>query len=382
MIKILIIFGTRPEAIKMFPVYKEIKENNNIFDVKVCVTAQHRKMMDQVLEFFELEPDYDLNIMKDNQTLFDITSSCIKALESVLNSYRPDIILVQGDTTTAFLGALAGYYKQIPVGHIEAGLRSHNKYAPYPEEINRKLIGHIADFHFAPTLTAKKNLYKESIRKNIWVVGNTVIDALFLGLRKIKENQSLERNIETYFNSIFNLDSRKIILVTGHRRESFGKGFENICQSLKIIALSYPDIEIVYPVHLNPNVREPVNRILNGIKNIHLLEPIEYPYLIWLMAKCYIVLTDSGGIQEEAPSLGKPVLIMREVTERVEGIKAGTALLVGTNKHTIVNNVSLLLENKEKYNEMAKATNPYGDGKASKRIVSKLKNIKQYQPLN
>jgi len=368
--KLLFIFGTRPEAIKMAPLIKAFQKEIS-FEIKICVTAQHRQMLDQVLDFFDIKPDYDLNMMKSNQSLFDITANVLKGLEKILEGYKPDLIFVQGDTTTAFVGALAGFYKKIKVAHIEAGLRSHNKYSPFPEEINRVLIGHLADYHFSPTERAKENLIKEGIKENIFVVGNTVIDALFLGLNIIKHKG--EEEYLDYFNFI-NF-SKKIILVTGHRRESFGEPFENICNALKEIAENYKDVEIVYPVHLNPNVRKPVNRILNGIDNIYLIEPLSYPYLIWLINKSYLILTDSGGIQEEAPSLGKPVLVMREVTERVEGIEAGTAKLVGTSKDKIISEVVNLLTNKEEYDKMAKAINPYGDGKASVGIIDILKSI-------
>jgi UDP-N-acetylglucosamine 2-epimerase (non-hydrolysing) len=367
--KILFIFGTRPEAIKLAPLIKEFQKSGE-FNTRICVTAQHREMLDQVLSFFNIKPDYDLNIMKPNQSLFDITANILKLLEPILKKEKPDMIFVQGDTTTAFAGALAGFYQKIKVAHIEAGLRSHNKYSPFPEEINRVLAGHIADYHFAPTEKAKKNLYNEGIKENVWVVGNTVIDALFLGLDIIKKEGE-----EKYYKHFSFIDfSKKIILLTGHRRESFGEPFENICYALREIANKYKDVEIVYPVHLNPNVREPVNRILKGIKNIHLIEPLEYPYLIWLMNKSYLILTDSGGIQEEAPSLGKPVLVMREVTERIEGVEAGTAKLVGTDKNKIIKEVQTLLEDDKEYNRMAKATNPYGDGKSSERIIHILKN--------
>lgn len=359
----------------MSPLYWELKKYPESFDVKVCVTAQHRQMLDQVLNFFAIKPDYDLNLMRDNQSLFNITADSIIKLEKIYDDYNPQIVLVQGDTTTSFTGALSAYYKKIKVAHIEAGLRSGNKYSPFPEEINRILVGHIADYHFAPTEKAKQNLYNEGIRENVWVVGNTVIDALFLGLRILEENEELRSKIELYFDEMFDFQREKIILVTGHRRESFGEGFENICNALKEIAESYPDLKIIYPVHLNPNVREPVNRILNGSRNIFLLEPLEYPYLIWLMSKSFLVLTDSGGIQEEAPSLGKPVLVMREVTERVEGIEAGTARLVGTKKEKIIDAVRSLIENPSKYQKMAKAINPYGDGLASKRIVDIIRSI-------
>ncbi|TCK04448.1 non-hydrolyzing UDP-N-acetylglucosamine 2-epimerase [Phorcysia thermohydrogeniphila] len=366
--KVLLIFGTRPEAIKMAPLIKEFERYPDRFNVKVCVTAQHREMLDQVLKFFGIEPDYDLNLMKPNQSLFELTANLIKELESVLKDFNPDLIFVQGDTTTAFVGALAGFYNKVKVAHIEAGLRSNNKYSPFPEEVNRVLIGKLADFHFAPTEKAKRNLLKEGIKNNVWVVGNTVIDALLLGLQIIKEQGE-----EKYYRYFDFMDfSKKIILVTGHRRESFGEPFRNICFALKELADSFEDVEIVYPVHLNPNVRKPVNEILRGHSRIHLIEPLEYPYLIWLMSKSYLVLTDSGGIQEEAPSLGKPVLVMREVTERIEGIEAGTAKLVGTNKEKIILEAVKLLENQEEYNKMAKAVNPYGDGTASRKILKIL----------
>ena len=352
----------------MAPLIKEFK-NNNEFDVKVCVTAQHREMLEQVLNFFKIKPDYDLNLMKRDQSLFDITANGLIALENILKKENPNIIFVQGDTTTAFTGALAGFYKKIKVAHIEAGLRSFNKYSPYPEEINRILVGHIADYHFGPTENAKENLMKEGINKNIWVVGNTVIDALFWGLEIIKEHG--EEKYYQYFNFVD--FSKRIILVTGHRRESFGKPFENIFEALKEIANSFEDVEIVYPVHLNPNVKEPAYRILKNHKKIHLIEPLEYQYLVWVMNKSYLILTDSGGIQEEAPSLNKPVLVMRNVTERLEGVEFGTAKLVGSNKDKIIQNVKLLIENGKEYDKMAKAPNPYGDGKACDRILEIIK---------
>ena len=373
--KILLIFGTRPEAIKLSPLFWEFKNSSDFFDVKVCVTAQHREMLDQVLDFFFIKPDYDLNLMKNNQSLFDITIDCLGGLEKVLEDFKPDIVFVQGDTTTSFVGALSAYYKKIKVAHVEAGLRSFNKYSPYPEEINRILIGHIADYHFAPTERAKENLYKEGIKDNVWVVGNTVIDALFWGLDRINQSPHLRESIEKFFNSKLDIKNSRLILVTGHRRESFGEGFENICNALKEIALRFKDVQIVYPVHLNPNVRKPVDKILKNIENVYLLEPLEYPYLIWLMSKSYLVLTDSGGIQEEAPSLGKPVLVMRDVTERTEGIEAGTAMLVGTKQENIVESVSRLIEETKLYEKMSKSINPYGDGKASKRIVDIIKKI-------
>lgn len=364
--RFLFIFGTRPEAIKLAPLIVKLKDVGNI---QVCVTGQHREMLDQVLQFFSIVPDYDLNIMMENQSLFTVTSKSLKLLEKVIKESQPDLIIVQGDTTTTFVGALAGFYNKIKVAHIEAGLRSFHKFSPFPEETNRVLVSHIADYHFAPTDKAKENLLRESIsEENIFVIGNTVIDALFMGLDIVNRN---EKRFYDYFRF---LDfSKRIILVTGHRRESFGKPFENICYALKEI--TQENVEIIYPVHLNPNVRGHVYPLLSGIKNIHLIEPLAYPYLIWLMSKSYLILTDSGGIQEEAPSLGKPVLVMRDVTERTEGIDAGTALLVGTNKEKIVKSVRMLLSNKGEYNNMAKRRNPYGDGKSSLRIRDIVKKL-------
>jgi UDP-N-acetylglucosamine 2-epimerase (non-hydrolysing) len=364
--RFLIVFGTRPEAIKLAPVVEKLK---GIGDVRTCVTGQHREMLDQVLRFFSLVPDYDLNIMVKNQSLFTSTGKCIKLLEGVIDGCRPNLVLVQGDTTTAFVGALAGYYKKIRVAHVEAGLRSFDKYSPFPEEMNRILVGRLADYHFAPTENAKKNLLREGIReRDIFVVGNTVIDALLMGLNRITRNET------PFYHAFRFLDfSKRILLVTGHRRESFGRPFENICLALKEVAED--DVEVVYPVHLNPHVRAQVYFILKGMKNVHLMDPLEYPDLIWLMGKSYLVLTDSGGIQEEAPSLGKPVLVMRDVTERTEGIEAGTAKLVGTDKEAIVSSVRTLLNDKSEYRKMAKRKNPYGDGKASARIRDCLKRI-------
>lgn len=369
--KILFVFGTRPEAIKLAPLILTYKKYKKEYNVKICVTAQHREMLDQVLSFFHIKPDYDLNIMKKNQSLFTVTADSLVKIEHVIEKEKADILFVQGDTTTAFVGALAGYYNKIKVAHIEAGLRSFNKYSPFPEEGNRILVGHLADFHFAPTSQAKSNLKKEGIRNNVYKVGNTVIDALFLGLDLINSKNEKYKN---YFKFIdFN---KKVILVTGHRRESFGQGFLNICQALKEISVQYKnDIEIVYPVHLNPNVQKPVYTLLKKIKNIHLIKPLDYPELLYLMNKSYLVLTDSGGIQEEAPSLGKPVLVMRNVTERIEGIKAGTAKLVGTDKDKIVQETNKLLYSSKYYKKMAKAVNPYGDGTTSKRIISILDRV-------
>ncbi len=367
--KILLIFGTRPEAIKMAPLYHELKKHSDDFNVKICVSAQHRSMLDQVLDFFGIKPDYDLNLMTSSQTLFDITTNILTKINSVFDDFNPDLVFVQGDTTTTFTASLAAYYRKTQTAHLEAGLRSFNKYSPFPEEINRRLTSVIADYHFAPTEKNKNNLLKEGINENIFVVGNTVIDALFLGM-KIIESQGDEKYKTRFSDVDF---SKKIILVTGHRRESFGKPFENICNALKQIATEY-DVEIIYPVHLNPNVQKPVNEILAGIDNIHLLEPLEYPSLLWLMNKSYLVLTDSGGIQEEAPSLGKPVLVMRDVTEREEGIEAQTAKLVGTNSQEIVKETKILLDNHTVYSEMARKNNPYGDGTTSKQIAEILLN--------
>ena len=369
-IKTLVVFGTRPEAIKLAPLIKEM-EKDKAFEVVVCNTGQHMEMIQKILKFFDISPDFNLNIMKSNQTLYDITSEVLLHVRKVLNEVKPQLVIIQGDTTTAFTSALAAFYGKYKVAHVEAGLRSYNKYAPFPEEMNRVLIGRLADYHFAPTRRAKLNLIKEGIKKNIWVVGNTAIDALFMGLEIIKREG--EKKYRKFFNF---LDfSKKIILVTGHRRENFGKPFQEICYALKEIAIKRKDVEIVFPVHLNPNVREPVNRILRDVKNIHLIEPLSYNYLIWLMSKSYLILTDSGGIQEEAPSLGKPVLVMREVTERIEGLEKGVARLVGTQKEKIVNEVFKLLDNKEEYLKMSKAVNPYGDGKASKRILNIIKHV-------
>ncbi|MFA6034773.1 MAG: UDP-N-acetylglucosamine 2-epimerase (non-hydrolyzing) [Myxococcota bacterium] len=366
--KLLFIFGTRPEAIKMAPLVKEFRKDPALWDVKVCVTAQHREMLDQVLGFFEITPDYDLDLMKPNQSLFQVTAGAISGLEKVLDGSTPDIIFVQGDTTTAFVGALAGFYKKIRVAHIEAGLRSGDRYSPFPEEINRILAGHISDWHFAPTKGAAANLAREGITANVHVVGNTVVDALFLGLDLIRSRGDSEYE---EFYRFANFD-RRVILVTGHRRESFGGPFRDICTALRGLADRFDDVEIIYPVHLNPNVRAPVFELLKGHSRIHLIEPVGYPYLIWLMNRCHLVLTDSGGIQEEAPSLAKPVLVMRNVTERMEGVEAGTAMLVGTDHGKIIAEASTLLSDSGAYNRMAKAVNPYGDGHTSQRVASIL----------
>jgi len=362
--KLLFVFGTRPEAIKLAPLVLEFRKHA-LFDVKVCVTAQHRQMLDQVLEFFEIKPDYDLDIMKPEQSLFQVTAEGLKALEKVYKECTPDLVFVQGDTTTSFIGALAAYYSKVKVAHIEAGLRSGNKYSPYPEELNRILAGHLSDFHFTPTITGKSNLEKENIRSNIFEVGNTVIDALYLGLELVRKSGE-----DSYYEFYSTIDfTKKIVLITGHRRESFGEPFQNICSAIKACAEKFQEAEFVYPVHLNPNVQKPVKDLLSGIKNIHLMDPVDYAHFIWLMSKCHLVLTDSGGLQEEAPSLGKPVLVMRDVTERQEGIDAGTAMLIGTDKQRIIDSVSLLLTDSNAYEKMAKSVNPYGDGTACRKIV-------------
>lgn len=367
----LFFFGTRPEAIKLSPLIKELQKYPEKFDVKVCVSAQHREMLDQVLNFFDIKPDFDLDIMKANQNLFDISIEALNGIKEVISIYKPNLLIVQGDTTTTFIGALAAFYEKVKVAHIEAGLRSFNKHAPFPEEINRVLTTHLTDIHFAPTARAKKNLLRESVPQDrIFVVGNTSIDALFLCMKKVsgKKPEDFES-----FKSI-NFDKR-IILVTGHRRESFGKPFENICNALRILAKEN-NVEIVYPVHLNPNVRKPVFKILKDMPNIHLIEPLDYPSFVWLMNNSYLILTDSGGVQEEAPSLGKPVLVLRDVTERTEGIDAGTAKIVGTDMNEIIRETLRLLSNRSEYEEMARAVNPYGDGMASTRIRKVIdKNI-------
>ena len=367
--KILTVFGTRPEAIKMAPLVQQLNAHPNI-DARVCVTAQHREMLDQVLELFEIKPDYDLNIMKPGQTLTDITSNILKGIESVLQECKPDAVLVHGDTTTTLATTLAAFYQQIPVGHVEAGLRTGNLYSPWPEEGNRKLAGAVAHWHFAPTAQSQNNLLSEGVKEErILVTGNTVIDALL----EVKEKLEQDENLQSQFANQFSfLNNGKVILVTGHRRESFGGGFERICEALAQTAKQFPNTHIVYPVHLNPNVREPVNRILNGITNIHLIEPQDYLPFVWLMNRSDIILTDSGGIQEEAPSLGKPVLVMRDTTERPEAVAAGTVKLVGTDTDTITNAIAELLTNELAYETMSKAHNPYGDGQASQRIVNQL----------
>lgn len=375
--KILIVFGTRPEAIKMAPVVREFLKYPKQFQTKVCVTAQHREMLDQVLNIFEIVPDFDLNLMKKGQDLYDITARVITEMKSVLYAFEPDIVLVHGDTTTSTATALASYYKRIPVGHVEAGLRTNDIYSPWPEEMNRQITGRIAQYNFAPTDLSKNNLIKENIDENkILVTGNTVIDALHIVKNRIdsddKLNEKITKELSEQLGHKPDIENDKFILVTGHRRENFGQGFINICESLKEIAGKYEDTHIIYPVHLNPNVQEPVYKILKGKSNIHLIEPIEYLPFVYLMSRSYFVLTDSGGIQEEAPGLGKPVLVMRDTTERPEAVHAGTVRLVGTDKKKIVEESSKLIDDFEFYQKMSKAHNPYGDGKASERIVEAL----------
>ena len=375
--KILIIFGTRPEAIKMVPLVKEFKKCQE-FDVKVCVTAQHRQMLDQVLEIFEIVPDYDLDIMQARQDLYDLTSRILLKMRDVLDEFKPEIVFVHGDTTTASIASLAAFYRQIKVAHVEAGLRTGDIYSPFPEEINRQMVGIIANYHFAPTNLSKENLIKENKRlENIVVTGNTVIDALFLLLKTIEQNVNLKDKILASLKSKFNLDfDRKIILVTGHRRENFGAGFINICEALKCLAAKNPDIDIVYPVHLNPNVQEPVKNILSDIKNVHLISPLEYDEFVYLMSKSYFIITDSGGIQEEAPSLGKPVLVMRNTTERPEVVESGSVKLVGVDKEKIVLEAQKLLNDSKIYKKMAQAHSLYGDGNACAKIVEFVKNLR------
>lgn len=370
--KVLLVFGTRPEAIKMAPLALKLKEQMVDFEVKVCVTGQHRQMLDQVLELFNLTPDFDLNLMKPGQTLSDITSGVLKGLEQVFVEWTPDVVLVHGDTATTFAASLAAYYHKIAVGHVEAGLRTGDIYSPWPEEANRKLTGALTTYHFAPTQSSYNNLVKENIPPNsITITGNTVIDALLTVKSKVETDQEIINQFEQQFDF---LDSaKKLILVTGHRRENFGQGFLNICTALANIAKQHPDVQIVYPVHLNPNVQKPVNELLSGISNIHLIAPQDYLPFVYLMNRSYLILTDSGGIQEEAPSLGKPVLVMRDTTERPEAVEAGTVKLVGTDAALIQQSVIELLENSSLYQTMAAAHNPYGDGTACQQIIHALK---------
>jgi len=373
--KVLLVFGTRPEAIKMAPLVKAFKADK-YFETKVCVTAQHREMLDQVLDMFDIEPEYDLNLMKQGQDLYDITSNVLLGMKNVLTDFNPDVVLVHGDTTTTSATSLAAFYQKIKVGHVEAGLRTHDIYSPWPEEANRQITGVLASYHFAPTTTSKNNLLRENKdAKNIIVTGNTVIDALFLALEKIENSPELKNSIVKSINKEYKLDdSKKLILVTGHRRENFGQGFINICESLKTLALNNQDIDIVYPVHLNPNVQKPVKEILSDVENVYLINPLQYESFLYLMEKSYFIITDSGGVQEEAPSLGKPVLVMRDTTERPEALEAGTVKLVGTETQKILEEAQNLLDNNKEYDKMRKAHNPYGDGKACERIIEFLKN--------
>jgi UDP-N-acetylglucosamine 2-epimerase (non-hydrolysing) len=368
--RVLVVFGTRPEAIKMAPLVHALLDNDQ-FDTKVCVTAQHREMLDQVLGLFEIKPDFDLDIMSSGQTLSDVTSRVLNGMKDILEDFKPDVLLVHGDTATTFAAALAAYYQQIPVGHVEAGLRTGDLYSPWPEEANRKLTSAITRYHFAPTETAGFNLRAESVpEEHITVTGNTVIDALFWVWEKIDRDPGLASQLASLYP--FLDQNRKLILVTGHRRESFGGGFERICEALRSIAIEYPNCQILYPVHLNPNVQKPVKRLLQNIDNIYLIEPQEYLPFVYLMTQAHIILTDSGGIQEEAPSLGKPVLVMRDTTERPEAVDAGTVKLVGSDVYKIKSEVKKLMDNKEIYRRMSEAHNPYGDGSACQRILNAL----------
>lgn len=375
--KVLIVFGTRPEAIKMAPLVKAFQKYSTRFETRVCVTAQHREMLDQVLELFDITPEYDLNIMKAGQDLYDVTSNVLQGMKDVLSDFKPEIVFVHGDTSTTFAVALASFYQQIKVAHVEAGLRTGNIYSPWPEEANRQLTTQITAFHFAPTSTSRSNLLKENVNeKNIVVTGNTVIDALFLALDKIKNNVQLEKQIiqQLSENNYLLIPKQKIILVTGHRRENHGQGFINICTALKEIALQNPNFDIVYPVHLNPNVQKPVKELLSNIDNIYLIKPLQYEQFIYMMDKAYFIITDSGGVQEEAPSLGKPVLVMRDTTERPEAVDAGTVKLVGTNTALIISEAQKLIDDATAYRVMSKASNPYGDGNACEKIVNFIGN--------
>lgn len=383
--KIMLVFGTRPEAIKMAPLVKEFQKYSEMFETFVCVTGQHREMLDQVLNLFEIVPDFDLNIMKKGQDLYDITSKVLLGLRDVLKTVQPDIVLVHGDTTTSTAAALAAFYQQIPVGHIEAGLRTHNIYSPWPEEMNRQITGRIATYNFSPTQLSKNNLLSENVREDhIVVTGNTVIDALYYVVNKIKNDSSLEQKLyDELKRSGYDVNrlspGKKLVLITGHRRENFGDGFIEMCSAIKTLVKKYPDVDFVYPMHLNPNVRKPIHEVfgenLNEFQNMFFIEPLEYFNFIYLMERADIILTDSGGIQEEAPSLGKPVLVMRDTTERPEALEAGTVKLVGTDFDAIISSVTDLLDNQESYQKMSQATNPYGDGLACERIVSFIKAL-------
>ena len=380
---VMLVFGTRPEAIKMAPLVKEFQKHSESFKTVVCVTGQHRQMLDQVLQLFEISPDYDLNIMKQGQDLYDVTARVLTGMRDVLQAVHPDVVLVHGDTTTSTAAALAAFYQQIPVGHVEAGLRTHNIYSPWPEEMNRQITGRIATYNFAPTPLSKHNLLREAVaEESITVTGNTVIDALYWVVNKIKSDTSLSENLQNLLlHAGYDVnrlsDGKKLVLITGHRRENFGDGFINMCTAIKDLTQKYPDVDFVYPMHLNPNVRKPIHEVfgedLANLDNMFFIEPLEYLSFVYLMEKSTIVLTDSGGIQEEAPGLGKPVLVMRDTTERPEALEAGTVKLVGTNYDMIVSEVSALLDNQEYYDTMSKAVNPYGDGLACGRIVDVLR---------
>ena len=381
--KIMLVFGTRPEAIKMAPLVKEFEKHPDEFDTIVCVTGQHREMLDQVLKIFDIKPNYDLNIMKQGQDLYDVTCRVLTGMRDVLKEVKPDVVLVHGDTTTSTASALAAFYQQIPVGHVEAGLRTRNIYSPWPEEMNRQITGRIATYNFSPTQLSRQNLLEERVDdEKITVTGNTVIDALYWVVEKIKNDKDLSIELQDIllkagYNTNRLNTGRRLVLITGHRRENFGDGFIHICNAIKTLTQNNPDVDFVYPMHLNPNVRKPIHEVfgedLSDLGNMFFIEPLEYLSFVYLMEKSSIVLTDSGGIQEEAPGLGKPVLVMRNTTERPEALDAGTVKLVGTDYDTIVNSISTLLNNKEEYNKMSKAVNPYGDGKACGRIVDFIK---------
>lgn len=377
----MLVFGTRPEAIKMAPLVKEFQKYPEQFQTVVCVTGQHREMLDQVLQLFEIVPDYDLNIMKQGQDLYDVTARVLTGMRDVLKKTQPDVVLVHGDTTTSTSAALAAFYQQIPVGHVEAGLRTHNIYSPWPEEMNRLITGRIASYHFSPTPLSRQNLLDEGIKEEaIIVTGNTVIDALYMVVGKIKNNQSLNTQLQSFLKKVgYDVnrltDKRRLVLITGHRRENFGDGFIHMCEAIKTLTEKYPQVDFVYPMHLNPNVRKPIREVFGSeqLSNMFFIEPLEYLSFVYLMEKSTIVLTDSGGIQEEAPGLGKPVLVMRDTTERPEALEAGTVKLVGTDYDKIVCEVSALLDDQDYYDRMSKAVNPYGDGKACERIINHLK---------
>lgn len=373
--KILLVFGTRPEAIKMAPLVKAFQKDTEHFETRVCVTAQHRQMLDQVLEVFGITPEYDLNIMAPNQDLYDITAKVLMGLREVLKDFRPDTVLVHGDTTTSMAASLAAFYMQIPVGHVEAGLRTYNMLSPWPEEMNRQVTDRICTYYFAPTEQSKKNLLQENIdEKKIFITGNTVIDALLMAVDIISSTPGMEEKIAKEFQEKgYTVGNREYILVTGHRRENFGEGFLHICKAIKELAALHPDMDIVYPVHLNPNVQKPVYELLSGVDNVYLISPLDYLPFIYAMQHSTLLLTDSGGVQEEAPSLGKPVLVMRDTTERPEAVEAGTVKLVGTDAEAIVSNVTALLQDKEMYKRMSETHNPYGDGQACERIMAALR---------